>query len=263
MCYYNGVKVTLSEYIRLKQIEKQLRGLQLKTKINKGFDYNDWPIIKPNSRERRMISALNWHNGDFCQTWCITKGVLQHSVPKELHLTHKAKTFLLVSREEDPCGKRQREKADAWSYHQDLYEYRHLFLKNKKTGVIRKTATTFPYWISLPDREYFYMAGIYNHWIDQSENFEKDTFAILTTPANSLMEQIHNTKKRMPTILTDDLAYSWLFDDLTDKQIQKIAGHQYPAEEMIAHPISREFMTIENPEAYFEYEDLKEVPLAV
>ncbi|MGO8056251.1 hypothetical protein, partial [Rhizobium leguminosarum] len=35
------------EYIRLKQIEKQLRGLQLKTKIQKGFDYGDWPIIKP------------------------------------------------------------------------------------------------------------------------------------------------------------------------------------------------------------------------
>ncbi|MGO8056552.1 hypothetical protein, partial [Rhizobium leguminosarum] len=64
----------------------------------------------------------------------------------------------------------------------------------------------------------------------------------------------------MPTILTDDLAYSWLFDDLTDKQILTIAGHQYPAEKMIAHPISRDFMSIENPEAYFEYKELKEVP---
>jgi putative SOS response-associated peptidase YedK len=36
------------------------------------------------------------------------------------------------------------------------------------------------------------------------------TFTIATTPANELMSKIHNTKKRMPLILNDDMAYKWL-----------------------------------------------------
>ena len=31
------------------------------------------------------------------------------------------------------------------------------------------------------------------------------------------MQQVHNTKKRMPTILNDDLAYEWIFGDLTEE----------------------------------------------
>ena len=262
MCYYNGVKVTLSEYIRLKQIEKQLRGLQLKTKINKGFDYSDWPIIKPipGTENDISIELAQW---GFLPDMVHNQRGIETFRSQRTTLNAQSENLFISEQGGRSMWKEAARKGRCLVLSSGFVEYRHLFLKNKRTGEVRKTATTFPYWISLPNREYFYMAGIYNHWIDQGENFEKDTFAIITAPANSLMEQIHNTKKRMPTILTDDLAYSWLFDDLTDKQIQKIAGHQYPAEQMIAHPISREFMTIENPEAYFEYKELKEVPLAV
>jgi putative SOS response-associated peptidase YedK len=49
-----------------------------------------------------------------------------------------------------------------------------------------------------------------------------DTCAIVTTQANLFMEQIHNSKKRMPTILTDDLAWEWMFGKLTEKRISEI-----------------------------------------
>ena len=39
-----------------------------------------------------------------------------------------------------------------------------------------------------------------------------DTCALVTTKANGLMEQIHNSKKRMPTILTSELAGEWISD---------------------------------------------------
>lgn len=47
MCYYNGCKVTRAEYIRLMAIEKELKNLKLNRPAQNGFDYKDWPIIKP------------------------------------------------------------------------------------------------------------------------------------------------------------------------------------------------------------------------
>lgn len=38
------------------------------------------------------------------------------------------------------------------------------------------------------------------------------------------MEQIHNGKKRMPTILTEDLAWEWLFGELNEERKQKLRG---------------------------------------
>ena len=249
----------MSEFIRLKNIEKQLRGMQLKTKIHKGFDYSDWPIIKPIYKNDISIELAQW---GFLPNMVHNRKGIETFRSQRTTLNAQSENLFISERGGKSMWQDAARNGRCLVLSSGFVEYRHLYLKNKRTGEPRKTATTFPYWISLPGREYFYMAGIYNHWIDQSEDFEKDTFAIITAPANSLMEQIHNTQKRMPTILTDDLAFDWLFDDLTDKKIQEIAGYQYPADKMIAHPISREFMTIENPEAYFEYDELKEFPLA-
>ena len=61
-----------------------------------------------------MISALNWLSGDFYRIWYIIEGGLKLSVPKEQRWMRKAKTFLLVSKVEDPCGKKQHEKVGAF-----------------------------------------------------------------------------------------------------------------------------------------------------
>jgi len=46
------------------------------------------------------------------------------------------------------------------------------------------------------------MAGIWQLWKDTETGEYVETFSIVTTSANKLMEQIHNSTKRMPTILT-------------------------------------------------------------
>ena len=71
----------------------------------------------------------------------------------------------------------------------------------------------YPYFITLPEKEYFFMAGIWNPWKG------RDSSAITTAPANALMAEVHNKKKRMPTILTEELAYEWMFGKLDDKRI--------------------------------------------
>jgi len=76
------------------------------------------------------------------------------------------------------------------------------------------------------------MAGIWQPWTDKETGEYVESFAIVTTKANQLMGQTHNTKKRMPAILNDDLAYEWLLGDLGEDRIFEIAGTQHPAEEM-------------------------------
>ena len=76
------------------------------------------------------------------------------------------------------------------------------------------------------------------------------------------MEQIHNSKKRMPTILTEVLAWEWLFDNLDEERIIEIARHQFPAEEMEAYTISKDFRSALEPTAAFVYEDLPALELA-
>ncbi|TXD80041.1 SOS response-associated peptidase [Algoriphagus ratkowskyi] len=41
----------------------------------------------------------------------------------------------------------------------------------------------------------FALAGIWEEWTDKETGEIKKTYSIITTEANSLMSQIHNTKK--------------------------------------------------------------------
>jgi putative SOS response-associated peptidase YedK len=66
------------------------------------------------------------------------------------------------------------------------------------------------YQIGLPNEEPFAFAGIYSQWADKTTGEVLDTYSIITTEANELMAEIHNTKKRMPVILTHDNERDWL-----------------------------------------------------
>ena len=54
------------------------------------------------------------------------------------------------------------------------------------------------------------MAGLYDLWLDPTLGTIRKTFTILTCPANELMAEIHNTKKRMPVILETSQESLWL-----------------------------------------------------
>ncbi|TXH23136.1 MAG: SOS response-associated peptidase [Chitinophagaceae bacterium] len=64
--------------------------------------------------------------------------------------------------------------------------------------------------ISLPNQEVFAFAGLWSEWLDQSTGEIIYTYTILTTAANELMSQIHNTKKRMPLIVAPKHEQDWL-----------------------------------------------------
>jgi len=144
-----------------------------------------------------------------------------------------------------------------------FFEWRHIYPLNKRTGLPLKTDLKYPYYISLKDKGYFFMAAIWQPWTDKATGEYVETFAVVTTKANKLMEQVHNSKKRMPVILNDDLAYEWMFGNLDEKRILEIAATQYPSEEMQACTIAKDFREVLEPAKEFAYEDVPALELAV
>jgi hypothetical protein len=62
MCYYNGQRVTRTEYIRLKQLEKVVARYDfLKTPLHEGFDYGKSAVLKAiPGKEDFEIVQMEW-----------------------------------------------------------------------------------------------------------------------------------------------------------------------------------------------------------
>jgi hypothetical protein len=95
-----------------------------------------------------------------------------------------------------------------------------------------------------------------------AKNDEKDK-QLKFTKANRLMEQVHNSKKRMPTILNQDLGYKWMFGNLSEERILEIAATQYASEDMQACTITKDFREVLEPTKPFEYEDVPALELSL
>ncbi len=62
----------------------------------------------------------------------------------------------------------------------------------------------------MPDRQLFAFARLWSDWTDHHTGEFVRSYTIMTTDANELMSEIHNTKKRMPVILRTGHERDWL-----------------------------------------------------
>jgi putative SOS response-associated peptidase YedK len=108
-----------------------------------------------------------------------------------------------------------------------IYEWHHLDSKTK-----------IPHYIYLKSKEIFSFGGIYSNWTDPETGEIVKTYAILTNPANPLMERIHNSKKRMPFILPPETEGGWLEQKLAKDEIKELIK-PLSDELMYAHTISK------------------------
>jgi putative SOS response-associated peptidase YedK len=99
-----------------------------------------------------------------------------------------------------------------------------------------ETGRTIPYFIRLVDHNPFALAGVWDSWLNPQTQQRMRSFAVITTRANSLLEFIHNTKKRMPVILPRDQEKVWL--GKLDKSAIQSMLQPYRAEEMEAFPVT-------------------------
>jgi putative SOS response-associated peptidase YedK len=96
----------------------------------------------------------------------------------------------------------------------------------------------YPYYIKLVDNAAFAMAGIWDTWWNRKTEEVKNTFSIITTKANPLLERIHNTRKRMPVILSQEDHQRWLSTNLDRSDIDSLLI-PFDDKQMDAYPVSR------------------------
>ena len=77
-----------------------------------------------------------------------------------------------------------------------------------------------PYFIELKNEDPFALAGLYDNWVNQETGETINTFTVITTRANPMMEEIHNIKKRMPVILSPDSERIWLDYDVSPSELR-------------------------------------------
>ena len=83
----------------------------------------------------------------------------------------------------------------------------------------------------------FALAGLWDEWRDASAGDVRRTFSVVTTEANPLMARIHNTKRRMPLMLTGEGEAAWLTPTLTPAQIRDLMV-PFPENRMRAQPLT-------------------------
>jgi putative SOS response-associated peptidase YedK len=67
-----------------------------------------------------------------------------------------------------------------------------------------------PWYIYHSENDILSVAGLYEEWTENSTGEIFNTFSIITTDANDLMAEIHNSGKRMPAILDRNSESRWI-----------------------------------------------------
>jgi putative SOS response-associated peptidase YedK len=267
MCYFNAQKVSHAEFLRLKQIEKTLVERDFFNRlVIVGFDFGQTTVLKPiEGKEDFEIVKMEWGflpdplRWPFIETredaFKIRRGYTdpRGKFIQPLNFLNAVSEELLLPNKvyRDAALKRRCIIPSS-----GFYDWRHVFPLNKRTGQPLKTAVKYPYRVMVKDKELFWMAGIWNQWTDAETGETVDTCSIVTTEANLVMSQIHNSKKRMPTMLTDDLAWEWMFGKLDEKRISEIARWQIPWEDLKYYTLAKDFLSSADPLAEFVYPEL-------
>ncbi|MEP6949567.1 MAG: SOS response-associated peptidase family protein [Ginsengibacter sp.] len=263
MCNYMGHRVSKEDFIRLKQLEKQAKVIEMPKPYQTGFDYLNWPVVRPIGGGDFEVDIMEWgfvpanvRSREGVDRF--RKGYKDYTGkfrPPFTTLNAKGEELLLPGKMFRESALNQRCLVIA-SY---FYEWRHEQAIGKR-GEVLKTPAKYPYYIGVKGSpKYFFMAGVWSRFEDKSTHELVDTFAVCTTEANSLMAQIHNSKMRMPTILNEDLAAEWISEGLSEQRITQLATHQIKSEEMEYWNIPKNFKDLPDPTIKFCYEGLSEI----
>lgn len=223
MCYVIGIRIPKKQTLKIGNTLLELEAIDIPVKS--GFAYDQWPVIFKEPLLRPGL--MHW---ELIPNWVRNEKELIESRKKYTTLNIKAETLL------------SNKVALA-----TIYTHRCLVLASHFFEWQQIEKEKYPHCIALNELPLFYIAGVWNTWTNQQTGEIKNSFGIITTEANDLMSKIHNVKKRMPTILDDDLANSWVNENLNDAQLLEIAKHQYEEHKMKAYTVAKNFQLSPTP----------------
>jgi putative SOS response-associated peptidase YedK len=152
--------------------------------IYNGFQFPKTPVITNNKPNE--IQLFNWGLIPF---WAKDNSIRKNTLNAKMETIHEKPSFRNV------VNNRCLIIADGF------YEWQWLDEKGKQKQ---------KFILTLPDNELFAFAGLWSEWFDKSTGELINSYSILTTEANELMSKIHNTKERMPVIVSAENEQNWL-----------------------------------------------------
>jgi putative SOS response-associated peptidase YedK len=185
MCFYfRQTKEALEVAKRFKIKRAEYDNLVSKGNYN-GFSY---PVCETITNiDPNKISLLYW---GLIPTWSKSVEIRKSTLNARIETLSQLKSF------KNNLNNRCLIIADGF------YEWKHKLSNGK--------SSTEKFLITTKDNSLFAFAGIYSWWKNPMNQEIFGTFSIITTQANELMSEIHNTKQRMPVILKQNDEHSWL-----------------------------------------------------
>lgn len=152
-----------------------------------GFSFPDWPVVTNDASFQWMQWGLlpRWlktgHATDFAAHTLNARVESLHIKPSFKHLVGQQPCLIPVT---------------------SFYEY-------QTVGKAK-----IPYRIFAKDKPIFSIAGLWDTWTNPLTGVATNSFTLITTKANRMMAEIHNSQKRMPLIVdpTDELTWLELGD---------------------------------------------------
>lgn len=148
-----------------------------------GFDHPSTPIIT--NKDPEIIQLYQW---GLIPTWSTDDSIKQYTLNARIETLDEKPSF------KHHATHRCLILADGF------YEWQWLDSKGKQKQ---------KYEIGIQNNELFAFAGIWSEWFNATGELVK-TYSIVTTEAQGIMRDIHNSKLRMPIILSPELEKEWL-----------------------------------------------------
>ena len=184
MCFYYSLSKLAQRYRERAENNEILRKMDL---VN-GFKYPEMPVVTSDG-----LKLMNWGLIPF---WAKDEKIRQYT------LNAKAETVF-----EKPSFKSRIATHRCIVPTNGFFEWKH------------SGKNTQPYYIHLKNQDSFSFAGLWDEWVTISTGVPYYTFTIITTGANPLLAEIHNSRKRMPVVLTEDIEFDWIHKKISKNEI--------------------------------------------
>src|SRR5579859_3280152 len=165
--------------------------------LENGFDYLPTPIVT--AGDPNQFKLFKWGLIPFYVT------------DKEKAMTLRTQTLNCISEEmyEKPSFRDAAKNAQRCLIPvTGFFEWRWL----DEQGTVK-----IPYYITFRDHQLRSMAGLYSRWKDKETGEYYYSYTVLTCEANSILEYVHNNKKRMPVFIAKEDEQAWLKKELSVK----------------------------------------------
>ncbi|MEN0095919.1 MAG: SOS response-associated peptidase [Pedobacter sp.] len=178
-----------------------------------GFAHPDFPVLSNDNGK-----SINLYNWGLIPSW--TKSWADAAKLRNQTLNAKSETIF-----EKPAFRGSIMKNRCIIPVTGFFEWKHVE-KNK-----------IPYYIHPKEHPFFLLAGIYSKWMVPETNEWMTTYSVITTDANTLMADIHNSAKRMPLMIDYRNIDTWLDTSLPKEGVIELMS---PCDDrdMAAHIVS-------------------------